>query len=88
MGLFNNEQKKQEKIKATMIKYGLEDLSPEYHDAVLRINTELAGTGFLEFGALLTAKGEDNAKLSYLNTLIQQNWIIIRQLDELNKKIR
>ena len=41
----------------------------------------------MEFGTLLTGKAEDNVKIAYLNTLIQQNWVIIRQLDEISKKL-
>ena len=81
------EEKKLRKAQEVMAKYGLESLSSDYVEAVNDINLELSGTGLMEFGLLLVGKTEDNAKLAYLNTLIQQNWIIIRQLDELNKKI-
>lgn len=90
MALFggNKEDKKAKKAQAIMDKYGLGDLSKDYLDAVKNINLELAGTGAMEFGINLTGKAEDITKISYLNTLIAQNWIIIRQLDEINKKIK
>lgn len=84
----NKEDKKLKKAQAIMNKYGLGSLSPEYVDAAKNINLELAGTGAMEFGLALTGKPEDNTKIAYLNTLIAQNWIIIRQLDEINKKMK
>lgn len=91
MGLFGEKETKEEKqlrkAKEVMDKYGLGSLSSEYVDAVKNINLELAGTGAMEFGIALSGKTEDVAKLSYLNTLIAQNWIIIRQLDEINRKL-
>lgn len=91
MALFGNsekkEQKKEEKLKAIAAKYHLEDINPKDLEAIKDINSELLGTGMMEFGTLLTGKAEDNVKISYLNTLIQQNWIIIRQLDEISKKL-
>lgn len=65
----------------------MEDINPKDLEAIKDINSELLGTGMMEFGTLLTGKAEDNVKISYLNTLIQQNWIIIRQLDEISKKL-
>ena len=88
MGLFNNKEKQDQKVKVVMEKYGLGSLSPEYFEAVKKINQELAGTGLMEAGLLLSGKSEDNVKIAYLNTLIAQNWIIIRQLDEISKKMK
>lgn len=88
MGLFGSkeskEEKQQKKSAELMAKYGLQNLSSEYQDAVKNISSELAGTGLIEFGATLSGmKSEDQLKVSYLNALIQQNWIIMRQLDEI-----
>ena len=43
----------------------------------------------MKAGVKLTfgTKPEDNLKISYLNTLVQQNWMIIRQLSRLNKNL-
>lgn len=91
MGLFGNndkkEQKKIEKMKAIAAKYHLADINPKDLEAIQLINYELMGTGLMEFGTLLTGNTEDNVKIAYLNTLIQQNWVIIRQLDEISKKL-
>lgn len=91
MGMFGNKVSKEEKKAAKMQeianKYNLGDINPKDLETVKGINYELMGTGLMEFGTLLTGKAEDNVKIAYLNTLIQQNWIIIRQLDEISKKL-
>lgn len=88
MALFGSkeskEEKQQRKSAELMAKYGLQNLSSEYQDAVKNISNELAGTGLIELGATLSGmKSEEQLKVSYLNALIQQNWIIMRQLDEI-----
>lgn len=91
MSLFNNKEKKEDKKAAKMAeiasKYNLGDINPKDFETIKKINYELMGTGLMEFGTLLTGKAEDNVKIAYLNTLIQQNWVIIRQLDEISKKL-
>lgn len=91
MGMFGNKVSKEEKKAAKMQemanKYNLCDINPKDLETIKSINYELMGTGLMEFGTLLTGKAEDNVKIAYLNTLIQQNWIIIRQLDEISKKL-
>lgn len=91
MGIFTSNdkkaEKKAEKMREIAKKYHLDDINPKDLEAIQNINYELMGTGLMEFGTLLTGKSEDNVKIAYLNTLIQQNWIIIRQLDEISKKI-
>lgn len=93
MGLFKSEDEKQkakdEKTQKLLDKYELNNLSKEYANAVQQINTELAGSGLVEFGSLLSK--DMNASLrvqtQFLNALVQQNWIIIRQLNEINQKL-
>lgn len=91
MGLFGSKESKEEKKLAKLqeiaSKYHLEDINPKDLEAIKNINYELMGTGLMEFGTALTGKAEDNVKIAYLNTLIQQNWVIIRQLDEISKKL-
>lgn len=92
MGLFESaeekEAKKEAKLEALMAKYGLENLSPEYRDKVKAISQELAGNGFLDAGMKLSlsAKSEDLLKCSYLKAIVEQNWMIIRLLDEIKRK--
>lgn len=92
MGLFGNnedkEAKKEAKLDAMMVKYGLENLSPEYRSKVKDINLELIGTGLMETGMKLSmnAKVEDQLQVQYLRTIMEQNWMIIRLLDEIKNK--
>lgn len=88
MGLLgNSEDKKEEKALAALKKNHLENISPKYAEAVKEINLELVGTGAMEMGAKLSfAKNEELLKISYLKTLVEQNWIIIKMLDEIAKK--
>lgn len=91
MGLFDSKEvkdaKKEEKLNAMMAKYGLESLSPEYREKVKDINDELLGMGFMEAGMKLSmAKAEDQMKVSYLHAIVEQNWMIIRLLDEIKRK--
>ena len=92
MGFFGNAEdkdaKKEAKLNALMAKYGLENLSPEYREKVKDINSELLGTGLMEAGMKLSlsAKTEDQLQVQYLKTLVEQNWMIIRLLDEIKNK--
>lgn len=91
MGLFDSKEEKEEKklkkLQDAMAKYELSELDGRYARAVKDIQSELIGTGMMEFGTLLSGKAEDNVKIAYLNTLIKQNWILIRQMDEISKKL-
>lgn len=94
MGLFKSEEEKQvtqqEKINKIMAKYELNELEEKYQNSVKNINVELAGTGAMEFGNMLSFDEKTAARLNiyYLNTLIKQNWIIIRQLNDINKNLK
>lgn len=86
MGLFNN-QSAEDKTEKIMAKYGLEGISPKYADKVKDIAQELAGMGMMETGMKLSfAKSEEQLKVSYLHAIFEQNWIIIRLLDDIAKK--
>ena len=92
MALFSTpeekEAKKEAKLNEMMAKYGLENLSPEYREAVKKISLELMGTGMMETGMTLSfnTKTEDQLKVYYLRTIMEQNWMIIRLLDEIKRK--
>lgn len=83
----SKEEKKARKVQELLQKYGLEDLSdPRDLQAVKNISESLMGNKLIEAGTILSGSGEDVAKMTYLSALVEQNWIIIRQLDKLNKK--
>ncbi len=84
MGMFDSKEDKAAKL---MEKYGLTEVSPKYADKVQGIAQELAGMGLMETGMKLSfAKSEEQLKVSYLHAIFEQNWIIIRLLDDIAKK--
>lgn len=92
MGLFgekkSEEEKQNELLEKFMQKYQLEELDGKDLVILKRIAVDLAGNGFFKAGmALSFAKGEEQAKVTYLSALVEQNWMIIRQLSRLNKNI-
>ncbi len=89
MALFGNkEEKREEKAQELLKKYGLEDLSdPRDVEAVTKITYDLMGNKLIEFGTLLQGNSVDSTKLSYLHAIMQQNFIIIRQLDRIAKSL-
>ncbi|MDP4145847.1 MAG: hypothetical protein Q8936_15400 [Bacillota bacterium] len=93
MGLFGNKETKEEKnakqLQKFMDKYQLEDLDEKDLVVLKRIAGDLSGNNLLSLGMALSfsTKAEDQAKISYLSALVEQNWMIIRQLSRLNKNI-
>lgn len=92
MGIFDSKETKEakrlEKEQALLSRYGLQDLSdPQDLDSVKKIAGELAGNGLIEFGTILSGKSEDVAKISSLRAIIEQNFIMIRQLDRISKAL-
>lgn len=89
MALFgNNTEKQEQKAQALLRKYGLENLSdPRDLQAVRTISLELMGNSMINLGALLQGNSVDSAKMSMLNAIMQQNFIMIRQLDRIAKAL-
>lgn len=99
MALFGNsvpketkEEKQEKKKQAILAMYGLQELSnPEDVKSVDTIFTELLGTGWTEFSVLLGGGNErDFAKqqMYYQRAIIEQNFIMIRQLDRIEKLLK
>lgn len=94
MAIFNKspeekEEKQQKEIAKFMERYQLEDLDEKDLGVLKKIANDLAGSDLMKAGVKLTfgTKSEENLKIFYLNTLVQQNWMIIRQLSRLNKNL-
>lgn len=96
MALFNSqpkeskEEKQARKEQEMLSKHGLQDLSdPADIESVRQIVSELLGTGLMEAGMALSLKGQAHEVLPvyYQRAIIEQNWIVIRQLDRLNKAL-
>lgn len=93
MGLFKSSEQKAEekeaKIQKTLEFYGLTDITNQKDKETLRnIATTMNATALIEAGALLSsdAKTYANITSSYAYCIVQQNFIIIRMLNELLKK--
>lgn len=84
MGFFKSKEEKDENM---LTKYGLETLNdPRDIESVRKIASELSGTGVMEAGMSLSSFGrktEDILPVYYQRTLVEQNWIMIRQLDKI-----
>lgn len=103
MGLFTSKEQKEQKelqkqqelaaqqeqkLRAKLAEHHLEGIDAEYARDCAEILTSLKGTGLMEFGNLLSGmKSEDTLKVTYLHALMDQNWIIIRQLDRIAKAL-
>ncbi len=84
----SKEEKQMEKLKKFMERYQLEDLDEKDLVVLKRIANDLTGNTAFKIGmALSFAKAEEQAKVTYLSALVEQNWMIIRQLSRLNKSI-
>lgn len=71
-----------------LAKRGLESLDTDVQKQVNNISAVLAGNGLMKMGTLLTGSGKDSAELGYLSALVEQNWIIIKQQDEVIKLMK
>ena len=92
MGLFNTnnetkEEKQKIKMQETLNKYELNNLDPKYANAVNNISLALAGHNLIELGSTLGMTSAENLTTSYLKAIVEQNFIMIRQLDEISKKL-
>ena len=103
MGLFTSKEQKEQqqrqkeyekqaqeeaKITAKLAERNLEDIDDEYRSACVQIINSLVGTGMMELGAAMKiSKTEDNLKITYLHAIMDQNWIMIRQLDRITKAL-
>lgn len=90
MALFgeSKEDKKAKKVEELMERYGLQELSdPRDVKAVETIANKLASSNLINIGtAMVGGLPQDVGKMSLLQAIVEQNWIIIRQLDKLNSK--
>lgn len=93
MALFGNnketkEEKSARKERELLEKYGLENLTdPQDIESVKKIVSELAGTGLMEAGITLGGGNEKDilkTQLYYQRTILEQNFILIRQLDRIS----
>jgi len=87
-GRESKEEKQEREAQEYMDRYQLEDLDEKDLVVLRRIVSDLRGTGLMKAGlALSFAKAEEQAKIRYLSVLVEQNWMLIRQISRLNKNL-
>lgn len=80
--------KQEKEMQKFMDRYQLEELSEQDMIIVKRIADDLVANNLFKTGMALTfAKAEEQAKVTYLSALVEQNWMIIRKLDEISNKL-
>jgi len=92
MGIFGNKETKEEKQERErqhlMEKLGMTELDDKDMDTVRQIMIDLAGTGgLLGQVTAITFSAADMQKVNAAWAQVRQNWIIIRQLNQLNQNI-
>ena len=92
--MFDSKEKKamksEKKIQQVLERFGMQSLTDkEDIEGVRNIALALAGSGASELGALLTndARAMNRVQTQYVEAIMEQNFIIIRQLDRLNSKL-
>lgn len=84
----SKEDKDARELQKFMERYQLEDLDEKDLVVLRRISQDLVGNKFFKLGmALSFAKAEEQAKVTYLSALVEQNWMIMRQLARLNRNL-
>lgn len=87
MAIFGKQEMSDEKAQRILSKYGLESIDPQYAEAVREIAQELVGTGLMEFGLKLGGGSEKDIlkqQAYYQGAILKQNFIMIRQLDQIS----
>ena len=94
MALFKTQEEKQQaqnnKIYQAMVRYGVDDLSdPKDMQAIQNIVNSLAGSSLMEVGSLMagTEAIMNRVNAQYSKAIFEQNFIIIRQLERLNRSL-
>lgn len=82
-----NQPKQNERTKKYLSRRGIDNLETNIDNQVRNIIGDLAGNNLFKTGmALSFAKAEEQAKVTYLSALTEQNWILIKQNDEMMKQ--
>ena len=85
MALFDRGQGQEDKAQRLLARYGLENIDPQYSEAVEKIARDLLGSGLMDIGSRLSMDGKANnlAQTQYIKAIMEQNFIMIRQLDQI-----
>ena len=78
-----NEERTQESIEEITSRYNLDALSQEEKEYVSSLIKGMSGTTAIGF----TSSAEDTAKIGLLQTIIEQNFLTIKLLNEISNKL-
>ena len=81
------DEEQERKTRAVLKNYGMEGFTGKDAEAVREIARSMSGNSIVALGAGLSGNGTDSAKLGYLNAIVQQNFIMIRQLERILKAV-
>ncbi|HEM3176561.1 TPA: hypothetical protein U0919_000055 [Streptococcus suis] len=82
-------KKKDEKLSKYLEQRGIQSLDENTLIQVERIIRESAGLGLMKAGTTLSfAKAEEQLKIGYLSTIAEQNWILIKQNQDIIAELR
>lgn len=83
------EVKIDKKTSMYLSKRGLDTVGPEHQQQVKNIMGDLTGNGLVKAGmALSFSKPEEQAKITYLSALVEQNWILVRQNETIIEELK
>lgn len=92
MALFETKEQKEEKLQqkvgAFLTDHGLNDLNPEDNQLV---KNAMSQNGVMDalvygFGARMHGSDAENMMINNLQTIVEQNWLLIKQNDTLQKQ--
>lgn len=84
-----NETKKQKKAENYLKKHNLNNLESDINHQVNRIASDMSGAELTKIAMGLTfSDTEEQAKVGYASAQVEQNWIIIKQQDEIIKQLK
>lgn len=81
------EEKEAEKVQEFLEKYHLNNIDEKDFESLKEIALDLLGMGVIKGLAFVALPLHESAKLRYSSALVRQNFIIIRKLDEMIKKL-
>lgn len=85
----SKEEKKEAKIQNLLQKYGMQELTdPRDIQSVREIASDLLGQKMIQLGTALQGNSADLANMALLRAQVEQNFVIIRLLNQIEKNTR
>ncbi|MBX0358932.1 hypothetical protein [Halobacillus sp. Nhm2S1] len=81
----NKEEKNQKKMEKLLEKYHLEEIDEKDMEVLNNISGELLGLG--KVAGMMTMNSTEQSKIQHLSVLVEQNWLIIKKLSEISRKL-